>query len=100
MDKSFRTDPAVMAGVGPAAAVATLQALSRDSGLRPLQLGGKELIPVVQGGMGLGVSAGGLAGGGGQGCFLRRRRREGARRPGGRRGWVPGATGVIVRCDV
>lgn len=62
MDKSFRNDLSVMAGVGPAAAVATFQALSRDSGLRPLQLGGKELIPVVQGGMGVGVSAGGLAG--------------------------------------
>ena len=35
---------------------------SLDSGLRPLQLGGKELLPVVQGGMGVGVSAGGLAG--------------------------------------
>ena len=41
---------------------ATLQSLSRDSGLRPLRLGGKSLIPVVQGGMGVGVSAGGLAG--------------------------------------
>ncbi|HQS32828.1 nitronate monooxygenase family protein [Polaromonas sp.] len=41
---------------------ATLQCLSRDSGLRPLRLAGKSLIPVVQGGMGVGVSAGGLAG--------------------------------------
>lgn len=37
-------------------------ALARASGLRPLVLGGRELIPVVQGGMGVGVSAGGLAG--------------------------------------
>ncbi len=37
-------------------------ALARASGLRPLQLRGRELIPVVQGGMGVGVSAGGLAG--------------------------------------
>lgn len=32
------------------------------SDLRPLHLGGKTLLPVVQGGMGIGVSAGGLAG--------------------------------------
>lgn len=37
-------------------------ALARASGLRPLKLAGRELIPVVQGGMGVGVSAGGLAG--------------------------------------
>lgn len=37
-------------------------ALARASGLRPLRLAGRELIPVVQGGMGVGVSAGGLAG--------------------------------------
>ncbi len=59
MDKSFPTDPA---SVDSAAVAATLQALARDSGLRPLRLGGKELIPVVQGGMGVCISAGGLAG--------------------------------------
>ncbi len=37
-------------------------ALACASGLRPLQIKGRELIPVVQGGMGVGVSAGGLAG--------------------------------------
>ncbi len=37
-------------------------ALACASGLRPLRLKGRELIPVVQGGMGVGVSAGGLAG--------------------------------------
>lgn len=37
-------------------------ALARAHGLRTLQLAGRELIPVVQGGMGVGVSAGGLAG--------------------------------------
>ncbi len=62
MDKSFPADPAVTAGVDAAAVAAALQALSRDSGLRPWQLGNKSLIPVVQGGMGVGVSAGGLAG--------------------------------------
>ena len=62
MDKSFRADPAVTADADSATVAATLQSLSRDSGLRPLRLGGKSLIPVVQGGMGVGVSAGGLAG--------------------------------------
>lgn len=62
MGKSFPADPAVTAGVDAAAVAAALQALSRDSGLRPWQLGNKSLIPVVQGGMGVGVSAGGLAG--------------------------------------
>ena len=36
--------------------------LARDSGLTSLTLAGKQLVPVVQGGMGVGVSAGGLAG--------------------------------------
>lgn len=54
MDKSSATDPA--------SAAAILQALARDSGLRPWRLGGKDLVPVVQGGMGVCVSAGGLAG--------------------------------------
>lgn len=66
MDKSFRADPTVSADTDSATAAAmvatTLQSLLRDSGLRPLRLGGKSLIPVVQGGMGVGVSAGGLAG--------------------------------------
>lgn len=39
-----------------------LIALADAAGLRPLRLGGKSLLPVVQGGMGVGVSAGGLAG--------------------------------------
>lgn len=41
---------------------ADLQALARSGGLRTWHLGGRELIPVVQGGMGVGVSAGSLAG--------------------------------------
>ncbi|MDZ7938326.1 MAG: nitronate monooxygenase family protein [Rhodoferax sp.] len=44
------------------ATVDRLKALSQASGLRPLRLGGKTLLPIVQGGMGVGVSAGGLAG--------------------------------------
>ena len=40
----------------------TLRQSGLESGLRMLQLCGKSLLPVVQGGMGVGVSAGGLAG--------------------------------------
>lgn len=39
-----------------------LWALLQRSGLQPLQLAGRALLPVVQGGMGVGVSAHGLAG--------------------------------------
>ena len=46
----------------PARAAQALVELVRQSGLKPLRLGGKTLVPVVQGGMGIGVSAGGLAG--------------------------------------
>jgi nitronate monooxygenase len=45
-----------------AADAARLHALCGDSGLRPWQFGGKSLLPVVQGGMGVGVSASRLAG--------------------------------------
>lgn len=45
-----------------AAVAARLHALCGDSGLRAWQFRGKSLLPVVQGGMGVGVSAGGLAG--------------------------------------
>ena len=62
MDKSLATDLAAKASVDSAAAAAILQTLARDSGLRPWRIGGKELVPVVQGGMGVCVSAGGLAG--------------------------------------
>ncbi|WP_414708329.1 NAD(P)H-dependent flavin oxidoreductase [Ramlibacter sp.] len=43
-------------------AAAQLQAIAARSGLRPWRVGGKTLLPVVQGGMGVGISAGGLAG--------------------------------------
>lgn len=36
--------------------------LARRNGLQPLPLAGRSLLPVVQGGMGVGISAGGLAG--------------------------------------
>ena len=39
-----------------------LAAMGRQSGLRNWQLAGPSLLPVVQGGMGVGISAGGLAG--------------------------------------
>ncbi len=45
-----------------AAADGPLAALLARSGLRPLKLGGRSLLPLVQGGMGVGVSAKGLAG--------------------------------------
>ena len=51
MDKSFINELAT-----------TFKGLSLAGGLRPLQLAGRELLPVVQGGMGVGVSASGLAG--------------------------------------
>jgi nitronate monooxygenase len=54
MDNTFATDPG--------AAAALLGALAQASQLVPLQLRGKTLLPVVQGGMGVGISAGGLAG--------------------------------------
>lgn len=41
---------------------AMLLRLAHEGGLRPWTMGGRELVPVVQGGMGVGVSAGGLAG--------------------------------------
>ncbi len=51
------------AGPGDAAATAAaLKSIASRSGLRPWTLAGRELLPVVQGGMGVGVSAGGLAG--------------------------------------
>lgn len=62
MDKSFPTDLAAIANIDAATVAATLQTLSSESGLRRWRLGRKALIPVVQGGMGVGVSAGGLAG--------------------------------------
>ena len=54
MEKSSAIDAAGMA--------AGLCVLAYDSGLRPLRLGGKKLVPIVQGGMGVGVSASRLAG--------------------------------------
>ena len=47
------------ASPGPSAA---LFALAAAGGIRPWHWRGRELLPVVQGGMGVGISAGGLAG--------------------------------------
>ena len=44
------------------ARAAELQTLARSGGLRTWRLRGRELLPVVQGGMGVGVSAASLAG--------------------------------------
>ena len=46
----------------PAAVPASLQEMLTRTGLRPLRLGGRSLLPLVQGGMGVGVSAHRLAG--------------------------------------
>ncbi len=51
-----------MNGATPAPVPDGLWALLGRSGLKPLQLAGRSLLPVVQGGMGVGVSAHGLAG--------------------------------------
>jgi nitronate monooxygenase len=45
-----------------AAHLEPLMSMCRTSGLKPWKLMGRDLVPVVQGGMGVGVSAGGLAG--------------------------------------
>ena len=62
MDKLSVTDGGASANIDSAAMAEILQTLAQDSGLKPSWLGGKSLIPVVQGGMGVCVSAGGLAG--------------------------------------
>ena len=62
MDKLSTSDVGASAGVDSAAMAKILQTLAQDSGLKPWRLGGKSLIPLVQGGMGVCVSAGGLAG--------------------------------------
>ena len=59
---TFDVAAPVAAGQTPALAAHALYNLAHDSALRFLQLAGKTLLPVVQGGMGIGVSAGGLAG--------------------------------------
>jgi nitronate monooxygenase len=51
-----------MSPIADASIPAELQQALDGSGLRPLELGGRRLLPVVQGGMGVGVSAQGLAG--------------------------------------
>ncbi len=62
MDKLSVTDVGASTPTNAATMAEILQALAHDSGLKPWRLGGKGLIPVVQGGMGVCVSAGGLAG--------------------------------------
>ncbi len=59
------SDPVVSTPASPAASgvdAAALLALMQRAGLSGLTLGGKKLLPIVQGGMGIGVSANRLAG--------------------------------------
>ena len=61
MEKTLTDEPGANPCIG-AVAAAELQAIAATSGLAPWQVGGRTLLPIVQGGMGVGVSAGGLAG--------------------------------------
>lgn len=54
--------PPLLPGVPADAIEPRLAALLERSGLAPLRLGGRRLLPIVQGGMGVGVSAHKLAG--------------------------------------
>ncbi len=56
------TDNSTLTAEATASVADQLQALHRASGLAPLRLGGKYLLPIVQGGMGVGISAHRLAG--------------------------------------
>ena len=56
------TAPAAIVSVTPADIAGELMALLRSGGLAPLRLGGQTLLPIVQGGMGVGISAHRLAG--------------------------------------
>jgi nitronate monooxygenase len=53
---------AMLVATSPPAIQSDLMALLRTSGLAPLRLDGRTLLPIVQGGMGVGVSAHRLAG--------------------------------------
>ena len=46
----------------PTPSIDELAARAAAAGLQPWRLAGRELLPLVQGGMGVGISAGGLAG--------------------------------------
>ena len=62
MDKRLFHDAGDAAHIDPAEVATALRTVALASGLNLLELGGKSLLPVVQGGMGVGISAGGLAG--------------------------------------
>jgi nitronate monooxygenase len=62
MDKSSLMDLPLPERSRTETLMAALHRLAGASGLKPWQLAGRTLLPVVQGGMGVGVSAGGLAG--------------------------------------
>lgn len=56
MDTSSLNDRAAADHGNAAAQAASLELLARGSGLKPLRLCGRDVLPVVQGGMGIGVS--------------------------------------------
>ena len=62
MNTHTNAGPRTLPGGEAAARAEALLAQAREGGLRTWSMGGKALLPVVQGGMGVGVSAGGLAG--------------------------------------
>jgi nitronate monooxygenase len=62
MEQSSQTPLPTPEREGAEPLMAALHRLASASGLKPWQLAGRNLLPVVQGGMGVGVSAGGLAG--------------------------------------
>lgn len=62
MDKSSQTDLPMPQVPDQDSLSTPLHRLAGASGLKTWRLRGRELLPVVQGGMGVGVSAGGLAG--------------------------------------
>ena len=62
MDKSSQTDLPMPQAPDQDTLHTPLHRLATASGLKTWRLAGRELLPVVQGGMGVGVSAGGLAG--------------------------------------
>jgi nitronate monooxygenase len=59
---SMPVSPPLVAAAAPEAMPGALRALLGASGLRALSLAGRRLLPIVQGGMGIGVSAHRLAG--------------------------------------
>ena len=62
MDNLSAVDTSPQEAMNPEHLALDLWAMAARSGLRPLKIGMHTVLPIVQGGMGVGVSAGGLAG--------------------------------------